>query len=190
MISSNSLSVPGQWPTGDSQHFLSILIWRKASTYNRYGVKILNTTPESGCLATVSPLVWTEPNAIYSVQVIQMRKDSLILTAMHDHYLYCQNYYLLTWPISSKPKFTQEKLIQVKLRYPPVHGFIVLSQCSFTQKQAQVINIKNHQGLPWWLRGEESACQCRTHRFDPSSGRIPHATEHLSLCTATTESML
>lgn len=24
-----------------------------------------------------------------------MRKDSLTLTAMHDHYLYCQNYYLL-----------------------------------------------------------------------------------------------
>ena len=21
--------------------------------------------------------------------------------------------------------------------------------------------------LPWWLRGKESACQCRRHRFDP-----------------------
>ena len=95
VISGNSHSVPGQWPTGDSQHLLSILIWRKASTYNRYGVKILNTTPESGHLATVSPLVWTESNPIYSVQVIQMRKDSLALNAMHDHYQYCQNYYLL-----------------------------------------------------------------------------------------------
>ena len=22
-------------------------------------------------------------------------------------------------------------------------------------------------GLPWWLSGKESACQCRRHRFDP-----------------------
>ena len=22
-------------------------------------------------------------------------------------------------------------------------------------------------GLPWWLRGKESACQCRRHRFNP-----------------------
>ena len=23
------------------------------------------------------------------------------------------------------------------------------------------------EGLPWWLSGEESACQCRRCRFDP-----------------------
>ena len=39
-------------------------------------------------------------------------------------------------------------------------------------------NHKNSgQGLPWWLSGKESACQCRRHRFDPLSGRIPQATE-------------
>ena len=27
----------------------------------------------------------------------------------------------------------------------------------------------------------ESACQCRRHRFDPRSGKIPHAEEQLSL---------
>ena len=37
-------------------------------------------------------------------------------------------------------------------------------------------------GLPWWLSGEESACQCRRHGFDPQSGKIPHAKEQLSLC--------
>ena len=35
-------------------------------------------------------------------------------------------------------------------------------------------------GLPWWLRVKESACQCRRHRFNPWSGKIPHATEQLS----------
>ena len=29
-------------------------------------------------------------------------------------------------------------------------------------------NHKNSgQGLPWWLSGKQSACQCRRHRFDP-----------------------
>ena len=35
-------------------------------------------------------------------------------------------------------------------------------------------------GLPWWLSGKASACQCRRHRFDPWSRKIPHAMEHLS----------
>ena len=30
-------------------------------------------------------------------------------------------------------------------------------------------------GLPWWLSGKEPACQCRGHRFDPSWGKVPHA---------------
>ena len=28
-------------------------------------------------------------------------------------------------------------------------------------------------GLPRWLSGKESTCQCRTHRFDPWVGKIP-----------------
>ena len=36
-------------------------------------------------------------------------------------------------------------------------------------------------GLPWWLSGYESACQCRGHRFDPWRGTIPHAAEQLIL---------
>ena len=28
-------------------------------------------------------------------------------------------------------------------------------------------------GLPWWLSGRESACQCRRHKFDPWVGKIP-----------------
>ena len=27
-------------------------------------------------------------------------------------------------------------------------------------------------GLLWWLNGKESACQCRSHEFDPGSGRF------------------
>ena len=36
------------------------------------------------------------------------------------------------------------------------------------------------KGLPWWLSGKESTCQCRRHWFETSSGKIPHAKEQLS----------
>ena len=28
-------------------------------------------------------------------------------------------------------------------------------------------------GLPWWLSGKESTCQCRRHKFDPWVGKVP-----------------
>ena len=40
-------------------------------------------------------------------------------------------------------------------------------------------------GLPWWLSGKESTCQCRRHGFDPWSRKIPRAEEQLSTCTST-----
>ena len=45
-------------------------------------------------------------------------------------------------------------------------------------------------GLPWWLSGKESTCECRIQGFDPWSGMIPHAAEQLSLHAATPEPML
>ena len=38
----------------------------------------------------------------------------------------------------------------------------------------------SHKGLPWWLSVAESPCRCRRHRFDPWSGKIPHAEKQLS----------
>ena len=43
-------------------------------------------------------------------------------------------------------------------------------------------------GLPWWLSGKESTCQCRRHEFDPWFRDIPLASEQLGLCTTATES--
>ena len=42
--------------------------------------------------------------------------------------------------------------------------------------------------LPLWLSGKKSACQCREHRFDPWSRKIPRASEQLSLCALETGS--
>ena len=46
------------------------------------------------------------------------------------------------------------------------------------------------RGFPWGPSGEESACQCRRHRFNAWSGKTPHHTEQLSPCTATAEPAL
>ena len=52
-------------------------------------------------------------------------------------------------------------------------------------------HIKRPQeGLHWWLSGKESACQHTRCRFDPWSRKIPCATEQLSLCATTIESVL
>ena len=42
----------------------------------------------------------------------------------------------------------------------------------------------------WWLNGKESIYQCRGHRFDPWSEKIPHALEQLSPWATTVEPVL
>ena len=44
--------------------------------------------------------------------------------------------------------------------------------------------------LPRWLSGEESACQCRRHGFDPWSSETSHATGQPRPCAATPEAAL
>ena len=36
------------------------------------------------------------------------------------------------------------------------------------------------EGLPWWLSGKESTYRCRSHGFDPWSGKIPHAVREVA----------
>ena len=59
---------------------------------------------------------------------------------------------------------------------------------AFFGSQGNLAQFKNPVlGLPRWLGGKESACQCRIHRFNLWSRRIPHAKEQLSPCSATLE---
>ena len=53
----------------------------------------------------------------------------------------------------------------------------------------QVCLCKNiwNLGLPCWLSGKESTCQCKRQGFGPCSRKIPHAAEQLSPCTTTTD---
>ena len=50
--------------------------------------------------------------------------------------------------------------------------------------------IFKNRGLPWWLSGTESACQCRRQWLGPWSGKIPCAWGQLSPCIATLEYVL
>ena len=45
-------------------------------------------------------------------------------------------------------------------------------------------------GLPCWLIGKESTCQCRRPGFNPWSRKNPHATEQISLGATTIEPVL
>ena len=75
--------------------------------------------------------------------------------------------------------------IHVYIRLSPFAVYLKLSQhCYLAIPQYQ---IKSLAVFPWWLGGEESACQCRRHRLEPWSRSIPHATEQLSTCTTTVE---
>ena len=49
---------------------------------------------------------------------------------------------------------------------------------------------KKGQGLPWWLRGKDSACLCRIRGLDPWSGNTPRAAEQLSPVSTNTEPAL
>ena len=76
---------------------------------------------------------------------------------------------------------------------PPYYGL------SSNEKRGTVIHgILDLRGIMLSLKtqfldfpgGQESACQCRIHKFDPWSGRIPPAAERLSPRAATTEPVL
>ena len=58
---------------------------------------------------------------------------------------------------------------------------------SWDRASSTLYDSEQEGELPWWFSGEGSICQYRRHRFDPWSGKIPHAPELLSQCVATTE---
>ena len=43
----------------------------------------------------------------------------------------------------------------------------VLSMNKNLSREINQRTRKEILGLPWWLSGEESTCQCRRHGFDP-----------------------
>ena len=60
------------------------------------------------------------------------------------------------------------------------------------QDMTQQLSNSNKRclGVPWWLSGEESACQYERHSFHLWSGRIPHVMGRLDPSISTTELVL
>ena len=50
---------------------------------------------------------------------------------------------------------------------------IVLSRGGCVQGSVESAVTPGHLGLPRWLSGKQSACQCRRSRFDPWIRKIP-----------------
>ena len=79
---------------------------------------------------------------------------------------------------------------QILLKLARKHWFLNLTpEQNFWHSQF-ILFKKWSWGLSWWPSGKESACQGRRHKFEPWSGKIPHAMEQLSPCARTTESVL
>ena len=58
---------------------------------------------------------------------------------------------------------------------------------STNSRQESPVIRKDTAGLPWWVSGEKSTCQCRRYGFNPWSGKTPQALGQLSPCATTTE---
>ena len=52
---------------------------------------------------------------------------------------------------------------------------------SLTPVRMTIVIKNTNRGLPWWLSGKESTCQCREHGFNPWSKKIPDVSWQLSL---------
>ena len=74
-------------------------------------------------------------------------------------------------------KYVIEPQVKLMIRWPDMIGQIYSS-------------IRSRTGLPWGFSGKESAYQCRRHRFDPWSVKIPHAIEQLRPWATTAELVL
>ena len=98
----------------------------------------------------------------------------------------------LNW-ISSKQKNFKDKQCQCLGCYTALQFWKILPWGKLDEEYKGspcIISYVNLQLLLNKHGGEASTCQCRRDRFDPLSGKIPHALEQLSLCTATIEPVL
>ena len=56
-----------------------------------------------------------------------------------------------------------------------------------TKDSSRMLQLKIYTQTSWLSSGQESTCQCRGHRFDSWSRKIPHAMGQLNPCATTTE---
>ena len=73
-------------------------------------------------------------------------------------------------PVQSKVQnFLNANLVRPLLK---TFNHLVLLTVWIWLAETEIIEYK-HIGLPWWLSGTDSVCQCRRHKFDPLVRKIP-----------------
>ena len=125
-----------------------------------------------------------------SVSITQVEK-ALTELPNNPFFVLAKNIAFLSFQ-SSRFSITTLLLIVKVIKF---HNFIpapVLSTVRWDRKigqkaESSKLRRVTTDGLPCRLSGKESACQCKRHRFDPWSGKIPCAKEQLSPRATTTE---
>ena len=105
---------------------------------------------------------WTEePGGLQSMGLQRVRHD------------WATNTYLLIHVAAS-----WSNILLIHIYWGPTMCLIVLED---TEKSSRTLSLSREplysskiiSGLPWWLSGKESACQCRKPRVSPWVGKIP-----------------
>ena len=135
-----------------------------ANTLGKYQVEV-DTFP------LFALLPWIPPSFHFCLFLLLVSISPLLssyLSSLWPHILH----YALDWPQNSFGFFCQllRKNLNELYRQPNISWFFF----QFISRVLDFLIFKKCSGLPWWLSAEESACQCRRHRFNPSSGKIPH----------------
>ena len=97
---------------------------------------------------------------------------SLVAQQSRIH-LQCRRYMFNPWVFSS----TTIQKHQFFGTQPSLQLSHLYMTTGFRNIQSTKTQSRRNTWASRWLRGKESACQCRRHRFNPWSGNISHATE-------------
>ena len=96
---------------------------------------------------------------------------------------------LIAWALGSKGTHLKRQKTKWKLcrLWGPSPGTLtalflfirsqLLKPITFIEEESDSVSSweecqRSGEGLPWWLSGKESACQCRRHGYDPWSRRF------------------
>ena len=111
---------------------------------------------------------WLPPTMI--TLIIGIIVSSVIPRALQSFYMYLP-FSSAHSPVRWGPSFVSIRELSLSTVTKPASRKARLGHHSVQSPHFYPLQI--FAGLPWWLSGKESTCQCRRHRFGPWSGRSP-----------------
>ena len=111
---------------------------------------------------------WLPPTMI--TLIIGIIVSSVIPRALQSFYMYLP-FSSAHSPVRWGPSFVSIRELSLSTVTKPASRKARLGHHSVQSPHFYPLQI--FAGLPWWLSGKESACQCRRHRFGPWVGKTP-----------------